>query len=67
MIPFARVAAAPSGMFGLGSLSNLYFLLLFLNGFRLWRRMVYMHLKLYSEFEGPALPVFPLIPGCRSF
>jgi hypothetical protein len=66
MIPFAR-PAVPSGMFGLASLSSLYFFLLFLHGFRLWRRMVYMHLEQYSEFEGPALPVFPLIPGGRSF
>lgn len=66
MIPFARIAV-PSGIFGLGSLSRLYFLLIFLHGFRLWRRMVYMHLELYSEFEGPALPVFPLIPGGKSF
>lgn len=66
MIPFSRVAA-PSGLFGLGSLSSLYCLLLFLHGSRLWRRMVYMHLELYSEFEGPALPFFPLIPGGKSF
>src|SRR5579863_2410032 len=35
LIPFAR-AAAPSGLFGLGSLSSLFFLLIFLHGFRLW-------------------------------
>jgi hypothetical protein len=66
IIPFTR-AAVPVGMFGLGSLSGLYFLLLFLHGFRLWRRMIYMRLEQYSEFEGPALPIFPLIPGGKSF
>lgn len=66
MLPFAR-SSAPAGIFGLASFTSLYFLLLFLHGFRIWRRMVYMHLEQYSEFEGPALPIFPLIPGGRSF
>lgn len=64
MLPFAR-PSAPAGIFGLASFSSLYFLLLFLHGFRIWRRMVYMHLEQYSQFEGPALPIFPLIPGGR--
>jgi hypothetical protein len=66
LIPFSR-GAAPAGLFGLSSLSGLFFFLLLLHSPRLWRRMVYMHLEQYSEFEGPALPVFPLIPGGRSF
>jgi len=66
MLPFAR-PSAPAGIFGLASFSSLYFLLLFFHGFRIWRRMVYMHLEQYSQFEGPALPIFPLIPGGRSF
>jgi hypothetical protein len=66
MIPFAR--GVPNvGMFGLGSLSSLFFFLIILHGLRLWRRMVYMHLEQYSEFEGPSLPIFPLIPGGKSF
>jgi hypothetical protein len=61
-------AARPSGgVFGVGSLSSLYFFLTFLHAFRLWRRMIYMQLEDISEYEGPPLPFFNLIPGSRSF
>src|ERR1039457_404661 len=55
MIPFHH-AVIPVGMFDLWSLSKLFYLLLFLHGFRLWRRMIYMDLETFSQFEGPALP-----------
>ncbi len=67
MIPFHRAAPGPVGLFGIGSLSSLYFFLVFLHGFRLWRRMVYMELELHSEFEGPPLPFFRLIPWSSSW
>jgi hypothetical protein len=61
-------AARPAGgLFGIGSLSSLYFFLTFLHAFRLWRRMIYMQLEDLSEYEGPPLPFFNLIPGSRSF
>jgi hypothetical protein len=67
MIPFHGEVPRPVGMFGIGSLSSLYFFLVFLHGFRLWRRMIYTHLEDHSEYEGPALPFFYLIPGGGSF
>jgi len=67
MIPFHGDVPRPVGMFGIASLSSLYFFLIFLHSFRLWRRMIYTHLEDHSEYEGPALPFFYLIPGSRSF
>jgi hypothetical protein len=61
MIPFARVSA-PVGLFGIGSLAKLYFFLSFFHGIRLWRRMIHMELEAHSQFEGPPLPFFRLIP-----
>ena len=66
MVPF-HSAEAPSGLFGIGSLSSLFFFISFLHGFRLWRRMIHMELEINSEFEGPPLPFFHLIPGSKSF
>ena len=66
MIPFHR-AEIPVGLFSIASLSTLYFFLSFIHGLRLWRRMIYMELEQHSEFEGPPLPFFRLIPGSRSF
>ena len=66
MIPFHR-AAPVSGLFGIGAFAQLYFLLLFVHGFRLWRRMIHMEKEQNSTYEGAALPFFRLIPGSRSF
>ena len=67
MIPFHGEVPRSMGMFGIGSLSSLYFFLIFLHSFRIGRRMIYTHLEEHSEFEGPALPFFYLIPGGGSF
>ena len=66
MIPFSH-ARAPIGLFSIGSLSQLFFLLLFIHGIRLYRRMIDMSREQNSEFEGPPLPFFQLIPGTDSF
>ena len=66
MIPFTHMAV-PVGVFDIWSLSKLFYLLLLLHGLRLWRRMIYMDLETFSQFEGPALPFFRLLPGGRSF
>jgi hypothetical protein len=66
MIPFTH-AQAPAGLFSLGSFSTLYFLLVFIHGFRLYRLMLYPELEKNSEFEGAPLPFFRLIPGSRNF
>jgi hypothetical protein len=67
MIPFSQAPPPPAGLFGIGSLSSLYFFLAFLHSFRLWRRMIKPELENHSEYEGPPLPFFNLIPGSRSF
>ncbi len=67
MIPFSGPAMPPPGLFGLASLSSLYFFLVLLHGIRLYRRMIYMDLEQHSQYEGPALPFFRMIPGGRSF
>jgi len=66
MIPFSH-ARAPIGLFSIGSLSQMFFLLLFIHGIRLYRRMIDMSREQNSEFEGPPLPFFQLIPGTGSF
>jgi hypothetical protein len=60
LLPFA---SPPSGLFGLGTISRLYFLGGFIHGFRIWRRMIHMELEVHSEFEGPPLPIFRILPG----
>jgi hypothetical protein len=62
MIPFVRFQGTP-GMFGIGTLSRLYFLGSFVHGLRIWRRMLRMELEENSVYEGPPLPIFRIIPG----
>jgi hypothetical protein len=66
MIPFTRVAIV-AGYVSLWSFTEVFFLLLFVHGIRLWRRMAYMDMERFSRFEGPALPIFRLLPGGGSF
>jgi hypothetical protein len=66
MIPFSRYTPPP-GLFDFGSFTRLYFLLLFVHGFRIWRRMIHMELEVHSEFEGPPLPFFLMLPKGQSF
>jgi hypothetical protein len=66
MIPFTHVAA-PTGAFDMWSLSKLFYLLIFVHGFRIWRRMVFMELEQFSRFEGPPLPFYRLLPGGSAF
>lgn len=66
MIPFARIA--PSfGLFGIGALARVYFLLSLVHGVRLWKRMLHMETEIHSQYEGPPLPFFKLVPGRKSF
>jgi hypothetical protein len=57
MIPFANVPM-PRGMFSLGDFAELYYTLALIHGVRLWRRMMHPDCEDYSEYEGPALPIF---------
>ena len=57
----------PQALFGISSLTKLFFLLLFLHGFRLWRLMFKMELEQNSRYEGPALPFFYLLPWSKYF
>lgn len=66
MIPFVRVPV-PLGLFDIGSLSKLYFLLSFIHGVRIWRRMIHPETEEHSQFEGPPLPLFRLLPKGNSF
>jgi hypothetical protein len=62
MVPFMG-ASASMGLFGMGTLSKLFFLGSFIHGFRVWRRMTHMESEKFSYFEGPALPIFRIVPG----
>jgi hypothetical protein len=66
IVPFMRVPQ-PVGVFGIGSLSKLYFLLTFVHSIRLYRRMFNLASEQYSPFEGPPLPFFYLLPKGGSF
>jgi hypothetical protein len=61
MIPFVRIPA-PVGVFGIGTLSRLYFLGGFIHGFRIWRRMIHPERELHSQWAGPPLPFFYILP-----
>jgi len=66
LIPFAGVRP-PAGLFGIGALTKLYFLLSLVHSVRLYRRMIHMELEQNSEYEGPPLFFFKLLPGSNSF
>jgi hypothetical protein len=59
--------APPDALFDIGSLSKLYFLLSFAHGVRIWRRVIHPETEEHSQFEGPPLPLFRLIPKGSSF
>ena len=62
----ARIQQAQA-LLGISSLTKLFFFLLFLHGFRLWRLMFKMELEQNSRYEGPALPFFYLLPWSKYF
>jgi hypothetical protein len=66
MIPLLHVPQ-PVGMFALGDDAKLYFLAQAVHGVRLWRRMIFMERETHSQYEGPALPLFQLLPKGKSF
>jgi hypothetical protein len=66
MIPFSH-AAAPVGMFSLGNLAELFFLVSLAHSVRLGKRMLHPETENHSEFEGPALPIFQVLPKGKSF
>jgi hypothetical protein len=61
MVPFVRFNAS-MGMFGLGTLSQLYFLARFIHAIRVWRLMVNPFREKNSMYEGPPLPFFRIFP-----
>jgi hypothetical protein len=66
MIPFARIRG-PVGIYGLGSFSELFFLMALVHGVRIWRRMLHPETEDIAVFEGPALPVFAWFPKGERF
>jgi hypothetical protein len=67
MIPFSTAAPAPRGMFDIGSLAKLYFLLWLLHGWRLWKRMLHMEQEQHSQYEGRGLFFLQFLPRASSF
>jgi hypothetical protein len=65
LVPFAH-AAPPPGLFDLGSFSKLFFLLSFVHGIRIYRRMMRPETELHSRYEGSALPFFYLLPKSQN-
>jgi hypothetical protein len=63
----AHIQRAPQGLFGIGSLCELFIVAMLIHTPRLYRRMIHMELEPHSEFEGPALFFFQLVPGGKSF
>jgi hypothetical protein len=66
MIPFIG-GHPPPGLFDLGSLSKLFFLLSFVHGIRIYRLMAHPEREEFSWYEGPPLFFIKLIPGSKSF
>jgi hypothetical protein len=62
MLPFGAFAL-PQGLFGIGSLSKLYFLGSFVHGIRVFRRMIHPFTERISTYEGPPLFIFRIIPA----
>jgi hypothetical protein len=63
----AHIYKQPQGLFSIGSLCELFIFMMFLHAPRLYSRMIHMDREPHSEFEGPALFFFQLIPGGKSF
>lgn len=66
ILPFTHFRP-PIGLFGIGSLSKVYFLLSFVHGIRLWHLKIHMDKEKVSTFEGPPLFFFQLLPNSSSF
>jgi len=65
LVPFMH-AAPPPGLFDIGSFSKLFFLLSFVHGFRLYRRMIRPETELHSRWEGAPLPFLHALPKSDS-
>ena len=66
MIPFGKFHG-PSGLFGLGSFMELFFLASFIHGIRVWQLMLHVEREVCSTFEGPPLFIFRLLPKGSQF
>src|ERR1700735_3249636 len=60
MLPFLRFRTL--GLFGIATLSKLFFMGSFVHGLRVWRRMVHMDLEENSFFAGEPLFFFRWLP-----
>lgn len=66
MVPLLNIPM-PRGMFSLGDFAELYYIVAFAQGIRLWRRMFHPEREDLSQFEGPALFFFNYLPKSQSF
>ena len=62
MIPFLP-SPPPMGLFGLGTFSELFFAGLAAHNFRIWLRMIHPEREKDSQYEGPPLFIFNILPG----
>lgn len=60
-LPFLRYTPPP-GLYGIGSLFELFVIISFIHGCRTWRRMVRPEAELNSYYVGPPLPFFRFLP-----
>jgi hypothetical protein len=60
--PLPFMMPHPVGLFGIATLSKLYFLGVPVHGFRTWLRMIHMEREENSYYEGPPLFIFRLLP-----
>ena len=61
MIPFVHFRG-PVGIYGLGSLTEFFFLAGIVHGVRIWRRMIHPETEDIATFEGSPLPIFGWLP-----
>ena len=66
IIPFLHIGTAP-GMFDIGTLAKVYFAASAIHAWRTWRRMTHPENETHSQFEGPALPIFKVLPKGNSW
>lgn len=62
MIPFVHFRG-PVGIYGIGSLTEFFFLAGIVHGIRIWRRMIHPETEDIATFEGSPLPIFGWLPN----
>ncbi len=66
LIPFVSIPPA-RGMVDFATFAEVYFAIMAVHSFRLWKRMIHMERESQSQHEGAALPIFGVIPWFGTF